>query len=294
MFRTDLAVELRENVTRSDGIKVNERNLGEISVSTIEITDEQTAKEFSKPMGTYTTVTTPPIGDAGGIYPEALEVLHKEIAALLPENGEVLVVGLGNTEITPDALGPKVISQVLATRHIQGEIAESVGLGGIRPVAAIAPGVLGQTGMETGEIVSSIVKETKPSSVIVIDALASRSLSRLGCTIQLCNTGISPGSGVHNRRKELSKETLGVPVIAIGMPTVVDAVSLAGDLLHKANIDSHEEITKQIEPHGEAMIVTPRDIDLIIERCAKLISSAINKSLHPNISDEDMQFLVSG
>ena len=174
--------------------------------------------------------------------------------------------------------------------HIRGEIARAAGLEGLRPVAVLAPGVLGQTGIETGELLAAAVEQGKPAAVIAIDALASRSLSRLGCTVQLADTGISPGSGVGNKRKELSRETLGVPVIAMGVPTVVDAMTLAADLLGEE--DAHRLLTK-VQPDGRAMMVTPREIDMLIDRAAFLCSLAVNTALQPTLSPDDILALVS-
>lgn len=160
-----------------------------------------------------------------------LETVGNEIKRLLPVNGLVLVAGLGNMEITPDSLGPKTSRRVLATRHIGGEIARSTGLDRLRPVAVMQTGVTGQTGIETGEYILSIVRRIRPTAVVAIDALASRRTERLGCTLQISDTGISPGAGVGNHRTKITKETIGVPVIAIGVPTVVDAQTLAVDIL---------------------------------------------------------------
>jgi spore protease len=223
-----------------------------------------------------------------------MEALAEEIKKLLPKEGLVLIAGLGNYQVTPDALGPKTASLTFATRHIQGEIARSTGLDGLRPVAVLAPGVLGQTGMETGEILASLCKELKPSAVIVVDAMASRKTERVGTTIQICDTGISPGSGVGNARPQLNSETLGVPVIAMGVPTVVDAKTLAADLAMQSGAQESavEKLQNSAEPHGTAMIVTPREIDLLIERAAKLLSLAINTALHPDFTPEDFALLV--
>ena len=204
----------------------------------------------------------------------------------------MLVVGLGNMDITPDALGPLVSSKVLATRHIQGEIAKSTGLDKLRPVAVLSTGVTGQTGIETGELVLSVVKRIKPSALIVIDALASRRLERLGCTLQICDTGISPGAGVHNYRTKITKETMGVPVIALGVPTVVDAVTLSCDLLGIDTESECESVRKQVSPKGRAMVVTPKEIDLLVSRAAKLISLSINYALQKDFELEDLVSLL--
>lgn len=208
---------------------------------------------------------------------------------MLPKDGLVLVVGLGNCNITPDNLGPMTAKNVLATRHIKGEIARSTGLSALRPVAVIAPGVLGQTGIESAELIASVSKKLSPCAIIVIDALASMKLERLGCTVQISDTGISPGAGVNNARPKIDSSNLGVPVISIGVPTVVDAVTIACNLTGA----SKESLKSQISPRGEIMMVTPREIDLLIERAAKLSGLAINRALQPEFSIEDIATLIS-
>ena len=197
-----------------------------------------------------------------------------------------LVVGLGNAQITPDALGPLTVRQILATRHIPAQLAEQTGLSGLRPVAAIAPGVLGQTGIETGEIILSIVRDLSPAAVVAVDALAAGSPERLGCTIQLSDSGISPGSGVLNARKELSRQSLGVPVLSLGIPTVVDGGTLVCGLLGC-------EDESRVPEEARAMMVTPRDVDALIERGAKHLSLALNAALQPQLSLEEISYLVS-
>ena len=171
---------------------------------------------------------------------------------------------------------------VLATRHIQGEYARSAGLDDLRPTAVLAPGVLGQTGVESGEIVKGLCGVVSPAAVVAVDALASRSLARLGCTVQLCDTGIAPGSGVGNSRKELTETLLGVPVVAVGVPTVVDAATLARDLT------GGEESEVAVAPRGAQMMVTPREIDLLIGRASRLVAMAINAALQPAYSPADL------
>ena len=222
------------------------------------------------------------------IFDGRLQILSEEIKNMLPVNGTVLVVGLGNISITPDALGPKSAGYILATRHISDELKKSIGFENMRSVASLSPGVLGQTGIETGEIVRGIVDRIKPTAVITVDALASRNLSRLGSTVQMSDTGISPGSGVGNQRKRLDEETLGVKVISIGVPTVVDGATLAHDL-----IDKEKSTSYSVLPESEQMMVTPKEIDLLIERASKLVGMAINCALQPDISPEDIMSLVS-
>ena len=223
----------------------------------------------------YITLEVPAISDHIDSGDELLHQLRDELSALLPEAWLVLVAGLGNRAITPDALGAQTAEQVLATRHIHGEIARITGLDGLRPVAVVSTGVLGCTGVETRELLTALAREFRPSAVIAVDALAARSLGRLGCTIQLSTGGISPGSGVNNARPQLSRETLGVPVIGIGVPTVVDAGTLAADLLGRAAPKD------KVSPRGASMVVTPREIDLLITRAARMVAMAINTALNP-------------
>ncbi|WP_040197720.1 GPR endopeptidase [Candidatus Soleaferrea massiliensis] len=294
-FRTDLAIEIKENIAPNlpDGVKFEEYQKEHVTISRIEITNQEAAKVMEKPIGHYVTVTVPPFSTTTQSSDSEMEVVAQEIQNLLPEKGLVLVVGLGNYNITPDALGPKTISQILATRHVTEDINAGANFGFLRPVAAISPGVLGQTGIEVAEITASIVRDIKPAAVIIIDSLASMSLSRLGCTIQISNTGISPGSGVFNKRKELSRETLGVPVLSLGIPTVVDATTLVCELLSGSMKDNIEEIKRNVEPRGEKMMITPREIDLLVERAAKVLSFSINKALQPGVSNEDLIYLTA-
>lgn len=290
-YRTDLAMESRELLGEQEikGVSNSEESYENIKISRITVLNEEGAKRLGKPVGNYVTIQAPPFTGSVDTSYQEIEMIAKEIGRMLPKDPKlVLVAGLGNRSITPDALGPDVANQILATRHIKKEVAREVGLGDLTPVAAIAPGVLGQTGVETGEIIASVAREIQPSAVIVIDALASKSLERLGCTIQISDTGIVPGSGVQNARKALNRETMGIPVIAVGIPTVVDAATIACDLL-----DDESDATRQkVEPRGAAMMVTPREVDVMMERAAKVLGLAINKALQPAMELEDIQMLV--
>ena len=284
-FRTDLALERQEALTEScPGVQSDHIDIGPASITRIEVLDEQGAKAIDRPVGRYITVEMPAFSDDTNMDDDCRTAVSVELGRLLPKEGLVLVVGLGNDDITPDALGPQTVERILATRHISGELARSVGLGDLRPVAAVAPGVLGKTGIEVAEILQGMVRQIQPAAVIVIDALASRQLSRLGCTVQLSDTGIRPGSGVGNARREISRDTIGVPVVAMGVPTVVDAVTLASNLLGS---DGAEAMRKADE-NGRDMMVTPREIDLVIERSAALIALAINCTLHPHLSAQEL------
>lgn len=274
-FRTDLALEQKEMHSHlPEGVTCEETKNSRANITKISITNEQGAKALEKPIGKYITIEVPPFSDNLTDY-DMISVAAESLCELLPKQGSVLVVGLGNRDITPDALGPKTASRVLATRQIEKEIARVADVDSVRSIAVISPGVLGQTGIEAFDLICGITGEIQPDAVIIIDALASRFLKRLGCTVQMSDSGIEPGAGVGNARLEISKKTLGVPVIALGVPTVVDASTLVYDLTNGSG--------SLAEPDGQQMIVTPREIDLLIERAATMIAGAINKALHPNL-----------
>ncbi|MDR3551675.1 MAG: GPR endopeptidase [Clostridia bacterium] len=303
LIRTDLALEAQEIAAEAgalEGVTSEQSKLGDVTVTKVKVLDSRGEKALGKPMGSYVTVEAPGLGEAEDeSYDRALDILAHELEAMLAPLGDglVLVAGLGNAAMTPDAFGPRCVKSVLVTRHIAGELTKITGLEGLRAVAAIAPGVLGQTGVETGEIIKSLVENIRPAAVIVIDALASRRATRLGNTIQLADTGIIPGSGIGNSRFAINRESLGVPVISVGVPTVVDAATLTVDVLQNAGMppkpEQEEKIRAAIEPGGISMFVTPRLIDLIVEHAARLTGLAINKALHPGVSVEDMERLVS-
>ena len=285
-IRTDLALERRELVTdECKGVECEEYTKGKAKITRIKVLNDDGVKAVGKPVGTYITIEGDLISNELPSDDNRRNAVADELKDLLPKEGTILVAGLGNCDITPDALGPKTASGILATRHIDKELAESLGLGNLRSVSAISPGVLGKTGIETAEIINGIVNKVNPSAVIIIDALASRRLSRLGTTIQISDSGISPGSGVGNSRSEVSQKTVGVPVIAIGVPTVVDASTLAEDIM---------QIKGENTPPADSvgMMVTPREIDTVIDRAAGVLSMAINCALHPQISPEDLSALV--
>ena len=284
-YRTDLAMEADEQYGKelsAEDIERSEQTETGVHFLRMRIKSNRAAEAIGKPPGLYITAEVPPLSDNDQMIEEIGDKIGEELARLLPEKGTVLVVGLGNRAITPDALGPEVAGMVLATRHIQGEFARSTGLDGLRPTAVIVPNVLGKTGVETEEIVRGLCHVVKPSAVIAIDALASMSVARLGCTVQLCDTGISPGSGVGNHRQSLDRDSLGVPVIAVGVPTVVDARIIAVELT------GQDQAADSVTPRGENMMVTPREIDLIIQRASRLVALAINHALQPDYSAADL------
>ncbi len=287
-FRTDLAVEKSEVFGQSppEGVRCTTESVQDLKITRIEVQSAAGAQALGKPQGRYITVEVPPFRRSADIPDETVETLARELRRLLPPEGTVLVAGLGNADITPDALGPKFSSLVLATRHIEPEFAAAAGLGKLRPVVSLVPGVLGKTGMETGELLRGAVERVHPAAVITVDALAARRLARLGCTVQMTDTGVTPGSGVGNARAELSTASLGVPVIAVGVPTVVDAATLVHDL-------SQEPPDSPLAREGADMMITPREIDLVIERAARLLSLTVNKALQPHLSPQDILLLVS-
>lgn len=290
-IRTDLALEANEIAGNScNGVKLSSRSFSNMTVTKIKVTTQQGAKALGKPIGTYITIEFPDLTSTFTETDKRLVVVGEYIRELLPAEGTVLVVGLGNLNITPDALGPKSANKILATRHITGQIAKETGLDKLRSVAVISPGVLGQTGVETGELVLSIAKKIKPRAIIAIDALASRRVERLGCTLQISDTGISPGAGVGNNRFEINQTTTGVPVIALGIPTVVDVMTLIRDIMPEYIFEN--EIKENVYPNGRMMVVTPREIDQLIDRGAQLISMAVNSALHSNFNLSDLVSLI--
>ena len=281
-IRTDLALESRERC-EADKEEVRgvifEEYLDEkrnVTVTRVKIETENGAKSLGKPIGTYLTLEAPDmVMPDEGSHREVSEVLSEQLRALMKENIEsVLVVGLGNREVTPDALGPEVVGNLYITRHILREYGEyAFPDKKVAAISGIVPGVMAQTGMETLEIIKGIIRQTKPQLVIAIDALAARSVKRLGRTIQIADTGINPGSGVGNHRKGLNQESLGVPVIAIGVPTVVDAATIVYDVCH--DVDKI--------PNGIAgMFVTPKNIDETVKNLSYTISEALNMTFELN------------
>ena len=245
-------------------VKIKEKDRCKIS----HITVPCHIKDTGMAPGEYITIEMPPLSDALDENNRFLQVVSDEIKPFLPENGEVLVAGLGNAAITPDALGEKVIAQILATRHVKKELERITGISELRSVAAVSTDVLGNTGMETAEILKGLTQQLRPKAVIVIDAMAARSLERLGKTVQISTAGIAPGAGVGNRRPQIDQALLGVPVISVGVPTVVDAATVAVDLLGEEHVtdEEKEKLREMVSPNGAAMFVTPREIDLLIQR----------------------------
>ncbi len=307
-FRTDLASERREiyqkanKLEQIDGIEANKENIDEnIKVERVKITNENGERAIGKPIGNYITIDIKKLKIAQEEeIDKAAEILAKELKVIVDlhvdTQGEILVVGLGNIYVTPDSLGPKVINEIEVTRHIIKYLPQYVEEG-TREISAVSPGVLGTTGIETVEILKGIVDTVKPKLLIVIDALASRSIERISSTVQISDTGIVPGAGVGNIRSEVSKDTLGIPVIAIGIPTVVETAVLVNDSLdlfieklqEKAmsndylnNLkqeDNYEEIKEVLLPKDYNLIVTPKEIDDLIENMKDIVSKGINAAI---------------
>ena len=308
-FRTDLASERRDIYKKAnklendiDGIESEKEEINEnLKIERVKITNENGEKAIGKPIGNYITIDVKKLKIAQDEDIEkAAETLANELKKVvdmhIDNQGEVLVVGLGNIYVTPDSLGPKVINEIEVTRHIIKYLPQYVEEG-TREVSAVSPGVLGTTGIETVEILKGIVDNVKPKLVIVIDALASRSIERISSTVQISDTGIVPGAGVGNTRNEISIKTLGIPVIAIGIPTVVETAVLVNDSLDlfikklqdeaKSNEylnnlkqeDNYEEIREVLVPNDYNLIVTPKEIDDLIENMKDIVAKGINQSL---------------
>lgn len=324
--RTDLTLEahelLREKAVKegtssqTPGIVTEEAGDSNIKITRVRVISPAGEKAIGKPMGNYITLEVPGLRyNDQELYENTCKALAQELVGILKleEKSTILIVGLGNWNVTPDALGPKVVSSVMVTRHLLEYLPEQVDEG-VRPVCAVSPGVLGITGIETGEIIRGIVDRIRPNFIIAIDALASRKMDRVNTTIQIADTGIAPGSGVGNKRMELSRSTLGIPVIAIGVPTVVDAATMANDtidlvldsMIEQApkgtdfynmmkGIDRDEKyqmIQEVLKPYVGNLIVTPKEIDEVVEKVSKVIANGLNIALHQGITLDDVNRYV--
>lgn len=278
-IRTDLALEKFPEDNPHEKVRIEKRS-GIFSITEITLDDDSYIETLGKGRGRYVTLEGHNLADFSEYHDDMINELADEIRKFIPD-GDILVVGLGNRDITPDALGHCVVSGILATRHLEKELENESDnfLKSLRRVSAFAGGVLGQTGIETAEIVRAVCGEIKPSGIIAVDALACSDVRRLGTTVQISDSGISPGSGVANSRRELSEKLLGIPVIAVGVPTVVDTHTI---------IKSFTDTATDGIPN---MMITPRDIDRLIERSAKLISLGINLALQPSLSLSDVRGL---
>ncbi|MGV8145672.1 MAG: GPR endopeptidase [Alkaliphilus sp.] len=324
MFKinTDLALEAREmyrekNQQEIEGVIVDVEKAEEVVVTRVKIVEAHAAEIMGKPIGNYITIECRGMKKADADLKDLVsKILAKEIKKIAPQNKniKILIVGLGNWNITPDALGPKVVDKVLVTRHLfklyNKEQDESMA-----EISAISPGVMGTTGVDTSEIIMGIVENIKPDLIVAIDALASRRMQRVNTTIQLSDTGISPGSAMKSKRTALNEETVGIPVIAIGVPTVVDAATLASDtidmairafsrhakkgtqfyrMLEELGVEEKYTLIKEVlEPHDANVIVTPTDIDDVIASFSNVIANGINIALNPGIDLKDVNRYIN-
>ncbi len=292
-FRTDLAVEAIENHNSAAAlphVRQSDRTLEGFAVHEVRILSEDAAREIGKPQGRYLTLELDAlIRREEDAFPRACKALSTLLRELLPRpnDGPVLIAGLGNRMITPDAIGPQTADHVIATRHL---VAQSPAIfADWRPVSALAPGVLGQTGVETGEVICGVLDRVRPAAVIAVDALAAGRLSRLLRTVQLADTGITPGAGVGNARAALNEETLGVPVIAVGVPTVVDGATLA----HEISSQLGQPACEALDDLSQPVMITTRDIDREVADISRMIGYAINMALHPHLSVADIDLYLS-
>jgi len=315
--RTDLAIELQEFQTRqaaaTEGVETWTEKSGDICISHVRIDTQSAAERIGKPKGNYITLEMKDLNFQDSTqYAQCCHALRDMLLRLhtYDSTRPVLVVGLGNRFITADALGPKAVDKIFVTRHMHAQLGEIFG-GEVASVCAIAPGVLGITGVETAEIVQGVCDRVKPGVILVVDALAARSIERLNTTVQLCDTGIAPGSGVGNARAAFNQERFGVPVLAIGVPTVIDATTMAFDaacaLLDSAKTensdmlscvknlsesDLYHMVASLMQPPVHTLTVTPKDVDLAMERISKVIAGGINLYLHKDMTLEEVDALT--
>lgn len=317
--RTDLALEVSEALQKGNqaadipgvSVKSYRDEEEEIQITRVVIENDQGVKVMGKPKGTYITIENPymQVNDPDA-HEEIIQVFARELLTLVPETKDksVLVVGLGNSNATPDALGPQVITKLVVSRHIGQKLPWQID-NSVCDLSALTPGVMGITGIETSEIIQGVVEKTKPDYLLVVDALGARNAERVNTTIQINNTGIEPGAGIGNKRKVINQENMGCPVIAIGVPTVVDAATLVSDMMDhlidamleeaddKEFYEMLERLSKQekyhlvkevLSPHVGNMFVTPKEIDEVIEYLSNIIANGINIAMHPGIKSEDI------
>lgn len=324
-IRTDMADEtttvgsaqkMIHQAETPEGIRFERDGDNEVAITRVHVVSEEGEKATGKPVGNYVTMDIPEIRfKSRDLYEKTCRMLAREIEMLIHLNDQdtVLVAGLGNWNVTPDALGPKTSSYLMVTRHLHEYLPEEVD-DGVRPVCSLAPGVLGITGIETGDILKGVVDQVKPALVIAVDALASRNMNRVNASIQLADTGIAPGSGIGNKRTAIAKETMGVPVLAIGIPTVVDAATMASDtmdlvidsMMQQAGKDSdfyrmlsgidrddkYRMIIELLEPYSGNLVVTPKDTDETVVFLSKIVANGINMALHKNIDSKDVDRFI--
>ena len=286
-MHTDLACEIAGRAGGA-GVSVEEKTQGGMTVTIVKVLNEKGAGKIGKPVGTYVTAHSPSLCKNEPLLKRDMaQTIAQQLQTLLPQikkDDTVLVLGLGNSAVTPDALGSKTAQRVLVTRHIMQNIPDAVD-DRARCVCAIAPGVLGVTGLETGEVALGIVENIRPACVIAVDSLAALSLHRVLTTVQLSDSGICPGSGLNNPRRELTHKTLGVPVIAVGVPLVVSARSILNDALGAQ--DDDDELAQALAAHMDDMVVTPKDIDEAVNLAADVVAMGINLAIHDGISYDE-------
>ncbi|MGE5587428.1 MAG: GPR endopeptidase [Clostridia bacterium] len=305
--RTDLAVEAREFVARRTGAEIpgvlsETERTQYATITRVKVVTEEAERALGKVRGNYVTIESPHLrSQSKEVQEDLAQTFAREFLRLAPiaPNATVLVAGLGNWQATPDALGPRTIQYLTVTRHLHDLVPPEL-RGGMRPVCAIAPGVLGLTGIETGEIIRGVVSNVRPDLVVVVDALASMSTSRLGATIQMGDTGIRPGSGVGNKRLGITRESLGVPVIAVGVPTVVAAETIALDAMDfmqgqgrapgggpaqggPGAAERRQFLMRALAPYFGSLVVTPKEIDDLVEDLATVVAAGLNAALHPSM-----------
>lgn len=317
-IHVDLAVEAHDIVRGETGreipgVIVDREKYENASVTIVKVVEESAEQLMGKPRGNYITIDAPALRDNNRqAQQEVAEILAQKLTSLfnLPENANILLVGLGNWHATPDALGPRVVDHSMVTRHLYKYAPEEL-RGGMRSVSAIAPGVLGITGIETAEIIKGVVEKIQPELIIVVDSLAAGSVDRIATTIQIADTGISPGSGIGNKRAGINKDSMGVPVIAIGIPTVVHAAVIAqvtveqfleqlktSPMLYQIYKNLRPDFTQQVinevlQPFAGNLMVTPKEIDALILNTSKIIAGGISMALHPSIGPEEYNMYLN-
>lgn len=308
-LRTDLAVESAQEFTLTEEDGFSEQvSEGPISVSRIRITKQKAAELTGKPIGNYATIYFDGAFSDDELFGKAVEETASVLREFLNGADSVLAIGLGNAEMTADALGPKVIDRLIVSRHLKENLPEVYKNLAMGELSALHPGVVGQTGIETAELIRAAAETVRPGCLLIFDALASRNVKRLCATVQISDSGICPGSGVGNHRAKIDRESMGIPVISVGVPTVVDAVTLTIDALEKAGDTAGEEVRKTAEAlraddgntlrqamggYRNNLVVTPQDIDALIDHTAKMISEAANKAVHGDMDRESIDALSS-
>jgi spore protease len=311
----DLAVEAHDLARAKTGaeipgVRVEKETFSHATVTVVRVETAEAEQIMQKPRGTYITIDAPGLRQNDRtVHQEIVKLIGDKVGLLiqdlrLPKEMSVLIIGLGNWHATPDALGPRTVDYTLVTRHLFRYAPQEVGQG-IREVSALAPGVLGVTGIESAEIIRGVVEKVQPHLIITVDALAARNVERITTSVQLANTGISPGSGVGNDRTGINRETMGIPVIAVGVPTVVHAAFIAGDAMERLwqelnknpNMQKvykvlHPDLVQNVvddllKPHGGQLMVTPREIDTLIQNTSRIVAGGIAAALHPGIPPED-------